>query len=156
MTNLQISHMVDIQNASRMSPTSYLGENLPTSCEIFWGRSWYIASNSAWMLAIETQNLCKTIWLGLEELYKLSVLQRFWVSMASSSWWYGKPSNIPHGWHSKCIKDVANFIFWVALTCFLWNILRSFLVHSIQFNMNACHINPKHLQEHLTGSGGTL
>ena len=77
------------------------------------------------------------------------------VSMVLSSWWYDKPSNIPHGWHSKFIKDVTNFMFEGSLTCFLWDTLKSFLVHSIQFSMNFCHINPKPWQDHLTGSGGT-
>ena len=51
-------------------------------------------------------------------------------SMDSSYWWYDKPSNIPHAWHSKFIKDVTNFIFEVAFTCFLWDTLRWFLVHT--------------------------
>ena len=34
MTNLQISHMADIQNSSRMSPTSYLREHSLAFCEI--------------------------------------------------------------------------------------------------------------------------
>ena len=47
--------MVDIQNSSRMSPTSYLGKYWLSSCEISWVHYWYIASNSTWMLAIEIQ-----------------------------------------------------------------------------------------------------
>ena len=43
------------------------------SCDIPLSHSWSIASNSALILAIEIQNLDKTIWLGLEELYKLSI-----------------------------------------------------------------------------------
>ena len=73
------------------------------------------------------------------------------VSMTSYSWWYEKPSNIPHGWHSKFIKDDTNFILEGELTCFLWDNLKSFLVHSIQFNTNALNINPKHIQDHMTG-----
>ena len=73
MTNNQIFHIADIQNSSRMSPTSYFGKYWLAYYDISWGHSWSIASNSTWMLAIEIQNLCKTIWLGLKELYKFSI-----------------------------------------------------------------------------------
>ena len=39
--------MPDIQNSSRMSPTSYLRDHWIDSCEILWGHSWTIASISA-------------------------------------------------------------------------------------------------------------
>ena len=57
--------MYDIQNTSRISPNSYLRGHWPASYEIPWVHFCTIESNSEWMLAIEIQNLYKTIWMGL-------------------------------------------------------------------------------------------
>ena len=77
-------------------------------------------------------------------------------ALNSMYWGFSRPQNIPHDLHSKYFKDVANLISKVEWTCFLWDILISFLDISIHIIMNARHRDTKPLQGHFTGYGGTL